>query len=349
MLARAWGRVKDETIANCFRACGFIPSGADDDASCTVGEEDTSELDVDGLLPALGDVPFEEYIATDSSLETCGALSDAEIVEMVRPSEPSHETEHLSELCLALVRCVGALAVESALQAQLLAAGSLFHLLLSAFHYDYTLREGGVESALETNQQEVANRLAEESITACARLAGLDEACPPNAAARSALSALLTPYLARKLGVLPAPELLRILTANTENPYLLWDNATRAELREYLREQQRSVVRSGECDESYGANFVYSAHKEELVVGEIFVRIYNEQPTFPLENPRQFALDLLDFVGSQAQYLHSARSLDDNNVGQASGGIQRVAQTEQALQALHNVLRNNPGQCAHKS
>ncbi|KAH8033737.1 hypothetical protein HPB51_015769 [Rhipicephalus microplus] len=93
MLARAWGRVKDETIANCFRACCFIPSGADDDASCTVGEEDTSELDVDGLLPALGNVPFEEYIATDSSVETCGALLDAEIVEMVRPSEPSHETE----------------------------------------------------------------------------------------------------------------------------------------------------------------------------------------------------------------------------------------------------------------
>ncbi|KAH8021599.1 hypothetical protein HPB51_015995 [Rhipicephalus microplus] len=93
MLARAWGRVKDETIANCFRACGFIPSGADDDASCTVGKEYTSELDVDGLLPALGDVPFEEYIATDSSVETCGALSDTEIAEMVRPSEPSHETE----------------------------------------------------------------------------------------------------------------------------------------------------------------------------------------------------------------------------------------------------------------
>ncbi|KAH7956350.1 hypothetical protein HPB52_008442 [Rhipicephalus sanguineus] len=68
-------------------------AGADDDASCTVGEEGTVELDVDGLLPALGDVPFEEYVATDSSVETCGALSDAEIVEMVRPSEPSHETE----------------------------------------------------------------------------------------------------------------------------------------------------------------------------------------------------------------------------------------------------------------
>ncbi|KAH7964327.1 hypothetical protein HPB51_001994 [Rhipicephalus microplus] len=93
MLAQTWGRVEDETIAYCFRACGFIPSGADDDASCTVGEENTSELEVDGLLPALGDVPFGEYIATDSSVETCGVLSDAEIVEMVRPSEPSQETE----------------------------------------------------------------------------------------------------------------------------------------------------------------------------------------------------------------------------------------------------------------
>ncbi|KAH7961101.1 hypothetical protein HPB52_002468 [Rhipicephalus sanguineus] len=58
-----------------------------------VGEEDTSELDVDGLLTALGDVPFEECVATDSSVETCSALLDAEIVEMVRPSEASHETE----------------------------------------------------------------------------------------------------------------------------------------------------------------------------------------------------------------------------------------------------------------
>lgn len=92
--------------------------------------------------------------------------------------------------------------------------------------------------------QEVANRLAEESVEACARLAGLDGACPPHDGARKALSALLTPYLARKLGVLPAPELLRILTANTENPYLIWDNGTRAQLKDYLLEQQRSVVRS---------------------------------------------------------------------------------------------------------
>lgn len=40
----------------------------------------------------------------------------------------------------------------------------------------------------------------------------------------------------------------------------------------------------GECDDtSYGADFVYDALKDELVVGEIYVRVFNEQPTFVLE------------------------------------------------------------------
>lgn len=39
----------------------------------------------------------------------------------------------------------------------------------------------------------------------------------------------------------------------------------------------------GECDKSYGADFVFSDHSKELIVGEIFVRVYNEQPTFQLE------------------------------------------------------------------
>ena len=39
----------------------------------------------------------------------------------------------------------------------------------------------------------------------------------------------------------------------------------------------------GRCDEDYGANFVYSLHQKELIVGDIFVRIYNEQPTYPIE------------------------------------------------------------------
>ena len=39
----------------------------------------------------------------------------------------------------------------------------------------------------------------------------------------------------------------------------------------------------GECDPALGADFVFSVRSKELIVGEVYVRIYNEQPTFPLE------------------------------------------------------------------
>ena len=39
----------------------------------------------------------------------------------------------------------------------------------------------------------------------------------------------------------------------------------------------------GECDPAFGAEFVFTVHAKELIVGEVFVRVYNEQPTFPLE------------------------------------------------------------------
>ena len=43
------------------------------------------------------------------------------------------------------------------------------------------------------------------------------------------------------------------------------------------------VFFKGDCDKTYGAEFVYSEHAKELIVGEIFVRVYNEVPTFQLE------------------------------------------------------------------
>jgi len=39
----------------------------------------------------------------------------------------------------------------------------------------------------------------------------------------------------------------------------------------------------GECDAALGADFVFSIRSKELIIGDVYVRIYNEQPTFPLE------------------------------------------------------------------
>ncbi|GFS52720.1 dnaJ homolog subfamily C member 13 [Trichonephila inaurata madagascariensis] len=253
--------------------------------------------------------------------------------------------EHLTKLCTVVVECVSALAVNDALQTHLYQAGVLFHLLIFLFNYDYTLEEGGVQRDEETNKQEISNQLARLSLRALSRLGGYgsgEDETPKNDAVHMSLSALLTPYLANQLGHCDAAEILKILNSNTENPYLIWDNATRAELTEYLKRQRKDKIRSGECDPTFGSDFKFSAHDSELIIGGIFVRVYNEQPTFPLENPKFFTLELLDFLSSQAQYLYSLMTLQSSGVKQETNQT-RLKSVEMALEALRNVIKNNPG------
>jgi len=39
-------------------------------------------------------------------------------------------------------------------------------------------------------------------------------------------------------------QVLKLLNSNSENPYLIWNNGTRAELMEFLEEQQQSNIRT---------------------------------------------------------------------------------------------------------
>jgi DnaJ family protein C protein 13 len=64
---------------------------------------------------------------------------------------------------------------------------------------------------------------------------------------------------------------------------MVWDNGTRAELTEFLDSERTSSIRTGTCDPSFGAGFKFSAHQDELLVGGVFIRIYNLQPMFQLK------------------------------------------------------------------
>ncbi|KAK2150998.1 hypothetical protein LSH36_380g05005 [Paralvinella palmiformis] len=253
--------------------------------------------------------------------------------------------KNLTRLCSVVASCVSAFSIDLWLQTNMYQCGVLWHLLQYMFQYDYTLEEGGVAKSDSSNQQEVSNQLAKLAIMACARLGGYlpDElTTPQNPAVQKSLSAMLTPYLARKLSENNPDEILKILNSNTENPYLIWDNATRAELTEFLVDQEQQKIRTGECDQQLGADFVFTVHEKELIIGEIFVRIYNEQPTFTLENPKGFTIDLLDYLGSQAQYLHSLMALKQHDIT-TNANSQRLINVEMGLEALRNVLHNNPG------
>lgn len=253
----------------------------------------------------------------------------------------------LTKLCLFAVECCASFASEATLQMRLFEAGVVFSLLMFLFKYDFTLEEGGVESNESTNNQKVANQLAKASIVALARLADpLDQVDTNGAVTNSSISiknslnALLTPYLARQLNSENISELLKTLNSNVENPYLIWDNSTRAELNDYLEKMQRETIRSGDCpDTTFGAGFLFSSHEKELVVGEIFVRVFNDQPMFPLDDSKLFTRHLLDFIGSQVQYLHSALALDKID----PSSPERLKTIESCLSALCNVIKHNKG------
>ncbi|KAF6099113.1 DnaJ heat shock protein family (Hsp40) member C13 [Phyllostomus discolor] len=299
---------------------------------------------------------------SDMSVQVCGHVSKCYSVAAQFEECREKITEMpgiIKDLCRVLyfgksiprvaalgVECVSSFAVDFWLQTHLFQAGILWHMLGYLFNYDYTLEESGIQKSEETNQQEVANSLAKMSVRALSRLGGYlpeEQATPENPTIRKSLSGMLTPYIARKLAVASATEILKMLNSNTENPYLIWNNSTRAELLEFLESQQENMIKKGDCDKTYGSEFVYSDHAKELIVGEIFVRVYNEVPTFQLEVPKAFAASLLDYIGSQAQYLHTFMAITHAAKVESEQHGDRLPRVEMALEALRNVIKYNPG------
>ncbi|KZS16300.1 DnaJ subfamily C member 13 [Daphnia magna] len=286
-----------EAISRCIPMIGS--SSKLEDVAVQVCMHASRCLAVAGRFPACRDRLAELKMLTP---EICRLLSH----------------RHLPKLCQAACECVASLAQDSVLQLQLLQAGALWHLLIMLFDYDFTLDEGGV-----------SNTLAKSALFACARLGGYlkgSSASPPNAAVQEALSAMLTPYLAGRLGVWTAEEFLKVLTNNTENPVLIWDNSTRSQLLEFLLEQQRTHIRSGESDLTYGATYVHETYAKELIIGGIFARVYNRQPDFQLENSSNFVIHLLDYLTE-----HSQQTLGTD--------LQAI---DSALQSLLNVIKATP-------
>ncbi|CAG5029931.1 unnamed protein product [Parnassius apollo] len=249
----------------------------------------------------------------------CAALPalSAHLVPLLRRPQ-------LGDCACAGAEAVAALAAEAALRAQLARAGALLALLPHTLRYDYTLAESGLPTEGE-NKQVVANQLAVQCVTALSAMYGPhEENTPEDERVREALHLLLTPYLCARLSQPDRHELLKILTSNWRTPYLVWDNSTRAELKELL-----SQWRSLEDDEPLvDPGFKYTAHEGLLPVGNVYLDIYNEQPDFPIENPQQFVIDLLKFIEEQTQ-----NEMTD----------ERVEHITLALNALANVIIKNPG------
>jgi len=175
--------------------------------------------------------------------------------------------QHLTKLSSVAAETVACMSIDTILQMHLLQSGVLWHLLKSLVSYDYTLEEAGVKAEEDSNEQVLKNNFAKKSVAALRSLCGDGDKLPVNDVIRASLDSLLLPYGGKMIREKEPEVVLKTLNSNCCNPYLIWNNKTRAELLEFC-DEQLALLRSGENDMTYGCGFEYSAHKGELVVGK---------------------------------------------------------------------------------
>ena len=59
-----------------------------------------------------------------------------------------------------------------------------------------------------------------------------------------------------------------------------------------------------------------------------------------LQEPKKFAVDLLDFLNGQAQYLYSLQTMNSDSTQSTS---EKLKHSEMSLEALANVIKHNRG------
>ncbi|CAN1331337.1 DnaJ homolog subfamily C GRV2 [Linum perenne] len=234
--------------------------------------------------------PFES--ARAEILEVSGLIED--IVHC-------NELELMPEAGDAALQTIANLSVSSDLQNALLKAGVLWFLLPLLLQYDSTAEESDNSEShgVGSSVQIAKNMLAVRASQALSRLSGLcsdEDLAPYNAAAVDALKALLTPKLASMLKDHVPKDLLSTLNSNLESPEIIWNTATRGELLKFVDQQRASAGPDGSYDLQDSHAFYYDALSKELFIGNVYLRVYNDQPDSEISEPEVFCVALVDFI-----------------------------------------------------
>ncbi|XP_056693148.1 dnaJ homolog subfamily C GRV2 isoform X2 [Spinacia oleracea] len=241
-------------------------------------------------------------------------------VEMLQLAGLIEDIVHCTELELtpgavdAALQTVAHLSVSSELQDALIKAGVLWYLLPLLLQYDSTAEENDATEShgVGASFQIAKNLHAARASEALSRLSGLctDEVpAPYNEAVVVALQALLTPKLASMLKEQTPKELLSKVNSNLESPEIIWNSSTRSELLTFVEEQRTSQDHDGLYDLKDSHEFAYTSLSKELCVGNVYLRVYNDQPDFEISEPEGFCIALVDFIFSLVHEQNPSASL----------------------------------------
>ncbi|KAJ4958164.1 hypothetical protein NE237_025275 [Protea cynaroides] len=294
-------------------------------------------------------------IIVTNVMQTFSVLSQFESarVEMLKFSGIVEDVVHCTELELvpaavdAALQAAAHLSVSSELQDALLKAGVIWYLLPLLLQYDSTAEEADVTEARGVGAivQIAKNMHAFRASQALSRLSGLGTdgtSTPYNKVAADALTALLTPKLASMLKDQFPKDLLTNLNMNLESPEIIWNSSTRAELLKFVDQQRASQGPDGSFDLTESHAFQYEALSNELHVGNVYLRVYNDQPDFEISEPEAFCVALLDFISGLVHNRDGIDSggqtiSDNNDVSTTSskhqnGSVDEAVNEQQSLE-----------------
>ncbi|XP_022729830.1 dnaJ homolog subfamily C GRV2-like isoform X3 [Durio zibethinus] len=261
-------------------------------------------------------------IIVTNVMRTFSVLSQFETarVEMLELSGLVEDIVHCTELELvpaavdAALQTIAHISVSSDLQDALIKAGVLWYLLPLLLQYDSTAEESDTSEShgVGASVQIAKNMHAVRASQALSRLSGLcsdESTIPYNASVVNALRALLTPKLASMLRDQVPKDLLSKLNTTLESPEIIWNSSTRAELLKFVDQQRASQGPDGSYDLKDSHIFAYEALSKELFVGNVYLRVYNDQPDFEISEPEAFCVALIDFIAS---LVHNHCSVDSD-------------------------------------
>ncbi|XP_072986827.1 dnaJ homolog subfamily C GRV2 [Typha latifolia] len=267
-------------------------------------------------------------IIVTNVMRTLSVLSqfDTARIEMLKFGGLIEDIVHCTELELApsavdaALQTAARVSVSSALQDALLMSGLLWYLLPLLLQYDATAEESDMNEAhgVGTSVQIAKNMhavLATQALSCLCGLCGDGITTPYNQSAANSLRALLTPKLADMLKNRPPKDLLSSINANLESPEIIWNSSTRGELLKFVDQQRASHGPDGSYDLTESHSFTFQALSKELHVGNVYLRVYNNQPDYEISEPEAFCLALLKFI-SELVHRWSASCSDSQNTSQ---------------------------------
>jgi hypothetical protein len=216
---------------------------------------------------------------------------------------------------------VGNLAKTRELQNMLIGSGIVWPLGRLLLGYDPTLEQvSGARDGQDDDigiSQAASNAQARLSARALGMLSGaLQDSSlktPQNDPLLFALGKLLTKPVALLLRNKRTSEILRTLNTNVETPARIWNVGMRTELLTFLevmeKERPEDSNRSVEDELAKVSDFSYSALKDELRIGGVYVRVFDRmgadrEALRDIPNPGIFAKHVFDFI---------ARSINDSS------------------------------------